>query len=68
LVTKSFDEGRDIIFAELNGQMAKDPGWDGKVTAAILAVCGNGDAALGRKRLVHLAAAERIAKGHKPWA
>lgn len=65
-MTKSFDEGRDIIFAELNGQIAKDPGWDGKVTAAIIAVFGKGDAALGRKRLVYLAAAELIANGQKP--
>jgi hypothetical protein len=65
-MTQSFGEGRDIIFAELEGRIAKDPGRDGKVAAAQLAVFGNGDAALGRKRPVPLAAAELMVHGHKP--
>ncbi len=62
----SFDEGCEIIFAALKDGLDKGPGWDGKVTGAILAVFGNGDAALGRQRLLHLAAADLIANGHKP--
>ncbi len=60
----TLEEAVRLILNEVQGKGARDPGWDGRMTGAILAVFGDGDATRGRQRLVLLAAAELVTKGH----
>ena len=60
----SFKEAQKLITDEMGGSGDRSPGWDGRMKAAILVAFGDGNAKIGRERLVKLAA-EKI-EGEKP--
>jgi len=51
----SLDEARTLIDDAIAGKGDTSPGWDARLTAAILVVFGDGIAKVGRERLVQLA-------------
>jgi len=58
----SLDEAKKIIADAMNGEGDTSPGWDGRLTAAVLVVFGDGSAKIGRELLVKLAS-DKINKG-----